>query len=578
MRLTKFLKRQVSKVLCAALVLSSVTVTGEIQEAEAASKTEIETNGTVLTLNETATGVLEEVDEQDWYIFDITERGYFSVDLQINDNADTDLIKYGWKYSLYHAEDWSNPISEIDSIQTNDEGKGRELPLDEGHYYICVDASSSYNGDKPVGCFYDVKVNFTESEDWEQEDNDSNTEPNDIEVNKTYYGNFHDYGDVDWYKVTMPGDGTIQLNFAPDASTNGDEIKYGWQISIVDAESNIIREYTTNTNLTPQVLPFEQGTFYIKVASESNYYGDQPLNCIYDLKLDFVEAQDWEKEYNNESAQANNITSGEECHGILSWYGDTDWYRIDNEEDVDAVLQFSVDESVNIDDIKYGWKVMVYNTAQGELLELEIEELDEIKKSITQEGIRMSKGTTYIKVVSNSEYYGDQPLDCIYHLIVTTTPVADSNPTPAPAGTPGNTNVPNSTDKPGNAGKPNNSTATTKPGTTNQSGGTSNEVMRKAITTSKVTTTTVTSKKKKSVYLRWKKQKYAGGYEIYRSTKKKNGYKKVKTIKGGSKVSWTDKKVKGRKTYYYKIRAYCKINGKKAVSGFSKVRRVKVKK
>lgn len=564
MRLTNFVKRQVSKVLCAALVLSSVAVAGERQVAEAASKTEIETYGTVLTLGKSATGELATADEQDWYIFDITKRGYFTVDLKRNDSADTDKIKYGWKCSLYHEDDIVNSIFSESSITNSYEGK--ELPLPEGRYYICVGASDG-NWGPPLDCPYDVTVDFTESEDWEYEYNDTNATPNVIEVNKTYLGNFHNSEDTDWYKVTTPGNGTIQLDFGPDASTNADDVGYGWKITILDGELNTIREYTTKVKLLSQIIPFEEGTFYIRVDSVDGNWGP-PLNCIYNLQLNFTSEKDWEAEYNNEYAKANTITSGNECHGVLSWKDDEDWYRIDNLSDVTATLKFRVDNSVSVDDIGYGWKIVVYNADRESIVELA-----DVKRTTVEEGIQLPEGMAYVKVCIDDSW--GMPIDCIYHLTVTTTPVKTPDTTSNPSETPDSTSTPDNTAKPDTTSKPSN---TSKPNTTGKPNSTSTEVMEKAITTSKVRTSMVTSKKKKSVYLRWKKQKYAGGYEIYRSTKKKKGYKKVKTIKGGSKVSWTDKKVKGGKTYYYKIRAYRKIKGKKAVSGFSKVKRVKVKK
>ena len=76
------------------------------------------------------------------------------------------------------------------------------------------------------------------------------------------------------------------------------------------------------------------------------------------------------------------------------------------------------------------------------------------------------------------------------------------------------------------------------------------------------------------VTLKWKKVKGATGYEIYRSTKKNSGYKRIATIKKGSKVTYTDKKnLKQNKKYYYKIRSV-KKNYK---SCYSNVKSVKVK-
>jgi hypothetical protein len=84
--------------------------------------------------------------------------------------------------------------------------------------------------------------------------------------------------------------------------------------------------------------------------------------------------------------------------------------------------------------------------------------------------------------------------------------------------------------------------------------------------------------KKKSAKLTWKKVTGATGYEVYRSTKKKSGYKKVATIKKASTVKYTKKKLKKGKTYYFKIRAYRTVNGKNVYSKFTSAKKVKIKK
>ncbi len=79
---------------------------------------------------------------------------------------------------------------------------------------------------------------------------------------------------------------------------------------------------------------------------------------------------------------------------------------------------------------------------------------------------------------------------------------------------------------------------------------------------------------KKYADIKYKKVKNAHGYEIYRSNKKKSGYKKVATTK---KTSYKNKKLKSRKKYYYKVRAYRTVNGQKYYSSYSAVKSVKVK-
>lgn len=82
---------------------------------------------------------------------------------------------------------------------------------------------------------------------------------------------------------------------------------------------------------------------------------------------------------------------------------------------------------------------------------------------------------------------------------------------------------------------------------------------------------------KKKATVKWGKIKGANGYVIYRSIKKSKGYKAVKTIARGGTVSFINKKLKKGKRYYFKVRAYRTVNGKKVYSSYSAVKSVKVK-
>lgn len=94
----------------------------------------------------------------------------------------------------------------------------------------------------------------------------------------------------------------------------------------------------------------------------------------------------------------------------------------------------------------------------------------------------------------------------------------------------------------------------------------------------KVKLNSVKNTKGRKAVLKWKKVKNADGYVVYRATKKKGQYAAVKTINKGKTVTFTNKNLKKGKTYYYKIKAYKKVNGKKALGQFSAVKSVKIKK
>ncbi|MCM1162148.1 MAG: hypothetical protein NC412_13120 [Roseburia sp.] len=80
-------------------------------------------------------------------------------------------------------------------------------------------------------------------------------------------------------------------------------------------------------------------------------------------------------------------------------------------------------------------------------------------------------------------------------------------------------------------------------------------------------------------YLTWKYQQGYSGYEIWRSTSPKKGFKKIKTIsaKTSSTSSYMDKNVKKGKTYYYKMRYYVKDNGKNYYSKWTNAKKAKIR-
>ena len=72
----------------------------------------------------------------------------------------------------------------------------------------------------------------------------------------------------------------------------------------------------------------------------------------------------------------------------------------------------------------------------------------------------------------------------------------------------------------------------------------------------------VTGSSYSTVQIGWRKVEGAEGYQIYRAVSKNGTYRKVKTVKGGNTLSFTDQKKKFNKTYYYKVRAYRTEKGK----------------
>lgn len=86
------------------------------------------------------------------------------------------------------------------------------------------------------------------------------------------------------------------------------------------------------------------------------------------------------------------------------------------------------------------------------------------------------------------------------------------------------------------------------------------------------------STKNRTLKVSWKRDKKATGYQVVVAQKKnfKKG-KKSALVRKNKTTSKTFKKLKSKKTYYYKVRAYKNVNGKKLYGAYSKTKRIKVK-
>ncbi|UEL47597.1 fibronectin type III domain-containing protein [Terrisporobacter hibernicus] len=88
--------------------------------------------------------------------------------------------------------------------------------------------------------------------------------------------------------------------------------------------------------------------------------------------------------------------------------------------------------------------------------------------------------------------------------------------------------------------------------------------------TAKLTLTSTKAKATPNTYssnkITWNKVSEADGYEVYKATSKTGTYSKVKTT---SSLSYINTSLTTGKTYYYKVRTYRVVNGKKIYSSYS---------
>lgn len=88
----------------------------------------------------------------------------------------------------------------------------------------------------------------------------------------------------------------------------------------------------------------------------------------------------------------------------------------------------------------------------------------------------------------------------------------------------------------------------------------------------------LTAKKSKAgaAKITWSKSTGASGYEVYMATSKNGKYSKITTISKASTLSYTKSGLTKNKTYYFKVRSYTTVSGKKIYSDYTSAVKVKV--
>ena len=72
---------------------------------------------------------------------------------------------------------------------------------------------------------------------------------------------------------------------------------------------------------------------------------------------------------------------------------------------------------------------------------------------------------------------------------------------------------------------------------------------------------TLSAPDSKQLEISWEEQEDARGYLVYRSEKKNSGYKKIATVTGSYNTAYVDTGLALNKNYYYKVKAYRKMDG-----------------
>ena len=516
-----------SSTLCLRLfftILFFVTfIWGSFSNVLAKSQSEADASP-VLTFGQVKTDSLSNASDEKWFKFDVTDRGRFRINLKLNEKANPQDINSGWDFKVYRKGDLENALRIYKEIKDSRYSEWFGFAPDT--YYICVCSNWTLtDSNAPVNCPFDVMAEFQPNAAWEQEKNDIKQDANAINTNNTYYGSLYCANDVDWYKYTVTKAGYQFVTFIPDAKEcDKEKINDGWKYTIYEADgtTEVIAYDNIISSQKSVKLPMKKGTYYIRVSAHWDINdASSPVEQIYNLKVYEAGEANWETEHNDSQKTANVITFDKKFVGSTYHHHDEDWYKFIVPGKGTATISFAKANNVNTADVHDGWKYELFASKSSDA----IISKDKIIRSASNKLV-LSAGTYYLKV-SPSWGIADSsaPTDCQYTVKIAFLSNA------------------------------------------------------KIASEFKKSTVKISAPKvaKKKVTIKWAKNKESNGYEVYRATKKSGKYTKIATVKGMGKVSYVDKKAKAKQIYFYKVRAYKVIDGKKVYSKYSAIKKVKAK-
>ena len=157
---------------------------------------------------------------------------------------------------------------------------------------------------------------------WEAEGNNSMSSADRIYPNASCYGYLSSYSDEDWFKFTIGSNGYISLTL------NHEYIEHNgtyWNVCLYSQDGSEMYTMGVNGDITSQRscrVGLPAGTYYVKVR-EGTFHSD----VNYNLRVNYVAADFWEREDNDNRNASDSISANKSVTGSIMNYDDEDWYK-----------------------------------------------------------------------------------------------------------------------------------------------------------------------------------------------------------------------------------------------------------
>lgn len=341
-----------------------------------------------INVNQEINGSLMKGDDKDYYVFHLSGDGAVSLSFT---HPYIDSSSTYWRCYLYNSDQ-----KEIDSFSfdgnTGDPVQTKEVGLAAGTYYLMV--QDYYHS----ALTYQFKLNYTPSDAWEKEFNESFYASTPMAVNTVERGSLRNSSDVDYYQFTTEKDGFVTIQFQHNYI---DSSSTYWRLYFYNADEEQLSGYdyegNTGDAVTSDCIGIPAGTYYIKV---DDYYFS---SFTYQFQVNFTASDAWETEFNHSFYTADPIKQGKTYTGTIMNGNDVDYYKITLKKQ--STISYSFQHPF-IDSTEAYWKTGLYD-ADGNYI-IGYDQKGNTGKKLKGEGKTLKAGTYYLKV-SSSNRHSAQP-------------------------------------------------------------------------------------------------------------------------------------------------------------------------
>ncbi len=306
-----------------------------------------------IPVNQELSGSITRSDDEDYYLIELPSDGYISVEFS-HDYVDEN--QHNWNIRLFEFNDTQSAMmSQRFKGNERDAQTTTTVGLPAGQYYIVVDRSDYCDWSNAT---YRFIVNYTSSNAWEKENNDSLLQSTAIPLNQEISGSVMRSNDADHYLIELPSDGYISVEFSHDYI---DENQNNWNLRLYeykDTETVLFSQRFKGNERDPQtttIVGLPAGQYYI-IVDRSDYCNWS--NMTYRFTVNYTGSDAWEKENNGERMTATQIYFNKEVRGTVMMSGDKDYYTFTLAKDDNVSFSFGheyVDNSSNY------WNLTLYS-------------------------------------------------------------------------------------------------------------------------------------------------------------------------------------------------------------------------